>query len=154
MELRELGATAVTTPAELPALLRGWEAPAPRLALDCVSGEAATAALKTLAPGGTLVVYGAMSKQPLTIPPSALIFKDIRIRGFWLTGGYAKMKDGWKAKEALVDRVVALFRQRALRTAAVDCVPLERWEEAIADYRRNHRDAKVMLTNYGDDVCM
>ncbi len=153
MELKELGATAVTTPGELPSLLRRWEGPAPKLALDCVTGEAATAALKALAPGGTLVVYGAMSKQPLTVPPGSLIFKDIRIRGFWLTGGYAKMKEGLKAKEALVDRVCALFRQRALRTVTVDCIPLERWQDAIADYRRNHRDAKVLLTNYGDDVC-
>ena len=88
-----------------------WEHGAPKLALDCVSGDASLAAVKTLAPGGTLVVYGSMSQQPLTIPSSLLIFKDIRVRGFWLTGGYAKMKDGWKVKEQLVDRVCALFRQ-------------------------------------------
>lgn len=28
--------------------------------------------------------------QPLTVPPGLLIFNDIRLRGFWLTGGYAK----------------------------------------------------------------
>lgn len=37
-----------------------------------------------------MVTYGAMSQQPLSIPPSLLIFKDLRLRGFWLTGGYAK----------------------------------------------------------------
>lgn len=104
--------------------------------------------------GGTLVVYGAMSQQPIPIPPGQLIFRDVRVRGFWLTGGYAKMKDGWKAKEHLVDRVCALFRQKVLRPVEVECIPLTQWEEALESHRRKHRDAKVLLTNYGEDVCM
>lgn len=39
-------------------------------------------------------MYGAMSQQPLTVPPGLLIFNDIRIRGFWLTGGFAKVRTG------------------------------------------------------------
>jgi hypothetical protein len=31
-----------------------------------------------------------MSQQPVTLPPSLLIFNDLRVRGFWLSGGYAK----------------------------------------------------------------
>ena len=54
-------------------------------------GDAATAVARLLAPSGTLVSYGAMSQQPLTIPPGLLIFRDLRVRGFWLTGGYAKV---------------------------------------------------------------
>lgn len=153
-ELKEMGATAVVTPSELPALLKTWPHNAPKLALDCVAGEAATAAVKALAPGGTLVVYGSMSREPVTIPSGHLIFKDIRVRGFWLTGGYAKMKEGWRSKERLVDQVCALFRQKVIKPVTVDCVPLTKWEEALHEYRRNHRDAKVMLTNYGDEVCL
>lgn len=64
------------------------------------------------------------------------------------------MKDGWKAKEQLVDRVCALFRQKVLRPVEVECIPLTKWEEALISHRRKHRDAKVLLTNYGEDVCM
>ena len=39
-----------------------------------------------------MVTYGAMSQQPLTVPPGLLIFNDLRLRGFWLTGGYAKVR--------------------------------------------------------------
>ena len=56
-----------------------------------------------------------MSQKPICVPAPSLIFGDIRVRGFWLTGGYARMRDGWRAKEALVDRVVALYRQRVIR---------------------------------------
>ncbi len=41
--------------------------------------------------GATLVTYGAMSKQPLTIPAPLLIFKDLRLRGFWASGGFSKV---------------------------------------------------------------
>lgn len=44
--------------------------------------------------------YGGMSMQPIAIPAPLLIFKDLRVRGFWLTGGFAKVsKPGvrWRA---------------------------------------------------------
>jgi hypothetical protein len=34
---------------------------------------------------GTLITYGGMSKQPVTVPTSAFVFKDITVRGFWLS---------------------------------------------------------------------
>jgi len=77
-----------------------------------------------------------------------------RVRGFWLTGGYAKLKDGWKAKEQLVDRICALFRQKVIKPVDVDCIPLDRWEGALKQYRQSHKDVKVLLTNYSDDVCL
>lgn len=48
-ELRELGATAIVTPSEVAELMKTWEYPPPKLALDCVGGEASTAAVKALA---------------------------------------------------------------------------------------------------------
>ncbi|KAF7467438.1 Hypothetical predicted protein [Marmota monax] len=36
-------------------------------------------------PGGTMVTYGGMAKQPVTAPVSLLIFKDLKLRGFWLS---------------------------------------------------------------------
>jgi len=33
----------------------------------------------------TMVTYGGMSKKPVQIPTSVLIFKDIRLTGFWLS---------------------------------------------------------------------
>jgi len=33
-----------------------------------------------------VVTYGGMSQQPVNIPTSLLIFKDLHFRGFWLSG--------------------------------------------------------------------
>ncbi|EFJ29553.1 hypothetical protein SELMODRAFT_92070 [Selaginella moellendorffii] len=56
----------------------------PKLGLNCIGGASAGAVLKLLAPSGTMVTYGGMSKKPVTVSTTAFIFKDIRLRGFWL----------------------------------------------------------------------
>lgn len=86
-ELRALGADAVVVEGdgaseEAAAFLAGA---APRLALNAVGGIPATRLAGWLAPGGTLVTYGAMGREALKIPNGFLIFRDLRFRGFWLT---------------------------------------------------------------------
>lgn len=56
-----------------------------RLALDGVAGDATDRVVASIADHGTLVMYGAMSGLPARINPAALVFRDIRVRGFWLT---------------------------------------------------------------------
>jgi mitochondrial enoyl-[acyl-carrier protein] reductase / trans-2-enoyl-CoA reductase len=47
-ELKDLGATAVVTTDEMRGFMREWPHAEPRLALDCIGGEAATEAAKAL----------------------------------------------------------------------------------------------------------
>lgn len=82
------------------------------------------------------MVYGGMANQPIQIPPGSLIFNNISVRGFWLTGGYAEMKEGWKSKERLVDRVVALFRQKAIRPVMYVPVALS-WSRVLIVMKRS-----------------
>lgn len=49
----------------------------PKLALNCISGQSAVEIMRHLAHSGIMVTYGAMSREPLTVPVSALIFKVI-----------------------------------------------------------------------------
>src|SRR5271156_5050018 len=55
-----------------------------RLALDGVSGPATGLLASTLSPHGTLVSFAAMSEAPMSISPLDVIFKPIKLRGFWL----------------------------------------------------------------------
>ncbi|KAF9269848.1 NAD(P)-binding protein [Marasmius fiardii PR-910] len=52
------------------------------LALNCVSGPVAASMAKLLGPNAHLVSYGAMSKQPLSLPTSLFIFKNLTAQGF------------------------------------------------------------------------
>ena len=49
----------------------------PKLALNCIGGKSALNLTRSLAPGGVLVTYGAMSKEPLTIPNVRLHAKTL-----------------------------------------------------------------------------
>src|SRR5437016_8823091 len=59
-----------------------------RLGLNAVGGESSLRLMNCLAPGGTLVTYGAMSLQPLKVPNGLVIFKDLRFRGIWINKWY------------------------------------------------------------------
>lgn len=63
--------------------------PPVKLALNCVGGPVATDLARVLAPGGTMVTYGGMSKEPLTIPHDLLAYKQLKLRGFWIANWYA-----------------------------------------------------------------
>ncbi|XP_078001646.1 enoyl-[acyl-carrier-protein] reductase, mitochondrial isoform X4 [Phascolarctos cinereus] len=59
--------------------------PRPRLALNCVGGRSSTELMRHLGYSGTMVTYGGMAKQPVTASVSSFIFKDIKLRGFWVS---------------------------------------------------------------------
>ncbi len=86
-ELMALGATAVVVDgSDMASQAKEILADAtPRLGLNAVGGSAATRLAGLLGAGGTLVTYGAMSREALKIPNGFLIFRDLQFRGFWLT---------------------------------------------------------------------
>src|SRR5438552_4436843 len=62
-----------------------------RLGLNAVGGDSALRLANCLAPGSTMVTFGAMSLHPLKIPNGLLIFKDLRFRGIWINKWYDKI---------------------------------------------------------------
>ena len=115
-ELIALGATKVITEAELmdrsiKEQIGEWTNGGReqiKVGLNCVGGKPATALAKFLSPGATLVTYGAMSKQPLTLSASMLIFKDLTFNGFWVSKWSDKHPD---LKKQTVDDVLRLTRE-------------------------------------------
>ena len=73
------------TPRALLDAIAGLDARRVPLALDCVGGSVGSNLLLALSKGGTHVTYGGLSLEPLRVRASNLIFKDVRLRGFWLT---------------------------------------------------------------------
>lgn len=114
-ELTALGATAVITEDELadpafatsklPAILNGG---ALRLGLDCVGGASGTQLANALSVGGTLVVYGSLTRQPLNLGAPVFIYKDITVRGYWLTTRVAKNP---KLKDEAVSSIVKFLTE-------------------------------------------
>ncbi|MFT3990201.1 MAG: 2-enoyl thioester reductase domain-containing protein [Luteolibacter sp.] len=55
------------------------------LAFNSVGGESALRLMNLLKSGGIHITYGAMGRRPLTLPNGLLIFRDLQIRGLWIT---------------------------------------------------------------------
>jgi len=114
-----------------------------RLALNAVGGESAVRMAKALAPDATIVTYGAMSLQPISIPNGMLIFKNLRFTGFWVNKWY----DGATAQQR-AETFAPLFdmAQRGLLRSKVEKpYPLEEAHGAIAHASQNKRSGKIVF---------
>jgi mitochondrial enoyl-[acyl-carrier protein] reductase / trans-2-enoyl-CoA reductase len=124
-ELYDIGATKVITEEELQGKqikdqIKEWTnggREEVKVALNCVGGKPATALAKYLSPGASMVTYGAMSKQPLTLPASMLIFKDLRFAGFWVSKWSDKYPD---LKKQTVDDILRLTREGKFKDIPVE----------------------------------
>ncbi|XP_037357241.1 enoyl-[acyl-carrier-protein] reductase, mitochondrial isoform X2 [Talpa occidentalis] len=145
--LKNLGAEHVITEEELrkPEMKNFFkDVPQPRLALNCVGGKSSTELLRQLAPGGTMVTYGGMAKQPVTASVSLLIFKDLKLRGFWLSQ-WKKDHSPDQFKE-LILTLCELIRRGQLTAPACSEVPLQDYQRALEDCMKPFISSKQILT--------
>lgn len=125
-ELERLGggwARVLSTAAPLDELTAAVDECQPRVAFNCVGGEAASGLLCRLMPEDSeIVTYGGMSGRPLVVSAGALIFKNLRFSGFWLSR--IKQRD-----ESLMERVLkeceGMLRDGQISTAPMEHVSLE-----------------------------
>lgn len=144
-ELRAAGGTVVVTEEcdlrnELKNLCGGAR---PKLALNAVGGPSALNVANALAPGGTMVTFGAMSKQPLKIPNGLLIFKGLKLTGFWLnrwrkSAGQAALSETYSA-------LAAHLQAGTLFTPVHEIYPLTRIVDAVRAAGKDQRSGKVLL---------
>jgi NADPH:quinone reductase-like Zn-dependent oxidoreductase len=88
----------------------------PRVAFDGSGGATSGMLGSCLRVGGELIVYGATTREAIQVPVDQLVFRDIRVRGFWLhrwaeTAGYARVRSELEALVAmdLHEHVAARF---------------------------------------------
>lgn len=129
--LKSIGATEVLTEEEIrvTTLFRSKQLPAPKLALNCVGGKSATNILRHLDDKGQLVTYGAMSREPLTIPTGSLIFKDIAFRGYWMT--LWKNSHSKEEYEQMCGELFQLMADGKFKAAAHKLIPIDQYKEAM-----------------------
>ncbi|MFB6874944.1 zinc-dependent alcohol dehydrogenase family protein [Streptomyces sp. NPDC056323] len=153
-EIKALGGEEVICTEDEDLLQRVAETAGPagvRKAVDCVAGPLGAQVFQALAPGGEVVVYGALSTHrqadpsALTIPLHArsVIYETKTLRGFWLNRwfGTASGEDVLhmlsQVRSLVVDEVLSIPEGRPF--------PLERFAEAIALAETPARDAKPLF---------
>jgi trans-2-enoyl-CoA reductase len=114
-----------------------------RLGLNAVGGESALRLANCLAPGSTMVTFGAMSLQPLKIPNGLLIFKDLRFRGIWINKWYdnATMQERMDAFRPLFE----MAKRGLLKTKIEKAYPLSEAKAAVANAEQGKRSGKIIF---------
>lgn len=144
-DLKNIGADIVVTDeVDLRKNVPEWTSNSPvLLGLNAVGGESAVNIAKSLSFGGTHVTYGGMSKQPFRIPTGLLIFKDLRVRGFWLT---AWNKDAGRDQvNKTLAEVVGLIAKKQIHTPVEESYKLDEAIEAVAHAMQGSRNGKVLF---------
>lgn len=118
------------------------ELPPVRLALNALSGPSATDMARMVAPGGTVVTYGGMSLKPMAPTTEDLVYRGVRMRGFWLTR--------WNQAQPRAVRVQALSELADLvrggyLTAFTESVDIDDFSHALHLAQQPGRFRKVIL---------
>jgi trans-2-enoyl-CoA reductase len=123
------------------------ESRAVSLALNAVGGDSALRLCDLLAEGGTLVTYGAMSRRPLTIPNKHLIFRGLRLTGFWLSPWLERASAAEVAGTYVP--LIELIRGGQLRTAVDRVYDLADYAAALDRLKARDRRGKVLFATEG-----
>lgn len=109
-----------------------------RLGLDAVGGEASGTIAKVLGLDSHLVTYAVLSFQPMVINPVDVIFKRIKIHGFWMfLPQYLPKLQNTKIEAA------KLIANGSMNVPIFQVYPLDQIAEAIA---HTERGEKVLLS--------
>lgn len=114
----------------------------PLLAFNCVGGESALRLMNLLAPCGVHVTYGAMARRPLTVPNGLLIFKDIQLRGLWVTRWIESAPK--EELDGVYGSLAAMMTDGRLEVPVDSTFSLPSFAEAL-DRAEGSRSGKVLL---------
>ncbi|MSR64259.1 MAG: alcohol dehydrogenase [Verrucomicrobiae bacterium] len=113
------------------------------LGLNAVGGDNAREVSKALSAHGTLVTYGAMSKQPILVDNGSLIFKDVRFRGYLITEWYRRASRQQKVE--MIGESASLMKQGKVKSPVEKTYRLEEAKEAVRHASQDKRGGKILF---------
>lgn len=116
----------------------------PRLGIDAVAGHSTLHLAESLTDSGVIVNYGMLSGTPCTVGPGDLIFRDISLRGFWLSRWFATASP--EERRETYSHLTALVAKGAIHVPVEATYPLSDIADALGHAAREGRDGKVLLT--------
>ena len=114
-----------------------------RCAIDSLGGAGSGEICSLLAPGGKLVAFGSMTGEPMQLDSGGLIFKQLTVEGFWLSGQNAVPPQKLGAKIA---ELVRLAATGVLELPVAGTFPLSQAKEACTRSAAAGRGGKVLFS--------
>jgi mitochondrial enoyl-[acyl-carrier protein] reductase / trans-2-enoyl-CoA reductase len=113
-----------------------------RLALNCIGGNSAMSLIKCLDQGGVMVTFGGMTAEKVRFPTRFLIFKDIRLHGFWWDQRIHSYPR--EQIQKIFDEVFTLIMEKTWSLPVEKTYHLSAWKEALA-HASQPRFGKVLF---------
>ncbi len=111
--------------------------------LDAVGGQTATEALTCLAKGGTMLIYGLLSLQDPQINAGLLIFRELTVKGFWLTDWMRRVDND--TRQDVAKNVIGLLASGKFQLPVEASYSLDQIAEAVEHADRPGRWGKILV---------
>jgi NADPH:quinone reductase-like Zn-dependent oxidoreductase len=143
--LKSLGADVVVNVQEenLGKVLKSWAPEGVKAVFDAVGGDQGAKAMNCLTNGGTMYVFGLLSLQPIPLHSGVMIFKNLKIEGWWLSSWWEKL-----GSDGIQKAMKAVFGYLLSQEVTVDIqakYPLKQFKEAIEAYEKEGRTGKILI---------
>lgn len=114
-----------------------------RLGIDAVAGSATGTLARMVAEGGTVVTYGLLSGEPCAVAARDLVFRDVRLRGYWLARSFTP--ESAPRMRRMYEQLVELLRTGELATPVAGVHALRDVHAALRHAAQSARGGKVLL---------
>lgn len=144
--LKALGADAVVDVSE-----KDWvqqigavtEGKGVQAAIDAIGGETGTALLSTIAPNGRLILYGLLSPDNISFHYSAVIYKQLTIKGFGIRNFITRLTP--EARQEMVASLIGMIGDPAFKLEVSAAYPPAQFREAFHAAMAHAGDGKTIF---------
>ena len=114
-----------------------------RLGIDAVGGVSTDHLAMSLAQSGVLVNYGAMSGEPCQVSPASFVFRDVTLRGFWLSQWFRRAAP--EQRMAVFSEVAKLITSGALKSHIQATYSIDQIKDAVGAAAAGEREGKILI---------
>lgn len=113
-----------------------------KMVFEAVSGETLQRVTQAMPLESRIIVYGALSQQPVNVHPADLIFQNKKIEGFWLSSfmteksTFSLLSTGRRAQKLLASELKTHIQER---------FSIQDGIKAIESYQNNMSSGKVLI---------
>jgi NADPH:quinone reductase-like Zn-dependent oxidoreductase len=110
---------------------------------DAVGGEQGAKALACLKIGGRMLVFGLLSLEPIPLNSGLLIFKNLKVEGWWLTSWWENL--GPEGIKKALKEVFTYLMRHEVHVDVQATYGLSEFKEAVIAYQKEGRTGKILI---------
>jgi NADPH:quinone reductase-like Zn-dependent oxidoreductase len=118
-----------------------------KLGIDAVAGEATQHLADCLADNAVIANYGLLSGEPCHLSPNDIIFRNISLKGVWLSMWLQGRDSTLESRAAVYEELRGYIIEGRLHAEIEATYPLDQIKEAVAHALRPRRGKIIILPN-------